>query len=348
MSAISYKCPNCGGDLQFEPETQQYKCEYCISSFTQEEMKKVNTEAKEESADQRETADVRDAVVYTCPSCGAEVVAEETTAATFCFYCQTPVVLKGRLEGEWMPEKVIPFKISRKQAEEQFLAYVKKKKFVPRAFYEQKQIEKLTGVYFPYWICTEEMEGSVRAKATKVRVWRDGDIEYTETSYYDVERSGNIEIRDLTRNALSKADRKLVESVQPFPMEECREFSMSYLSGFQAEKRDVERSGVQEEVNAEVKDYAGKLLRDSISGYATVAPEDTRLHKKWEKWEYVLLPVWTLTYQGKGDKEYYYAINGATGKVCGELPVDYKKMTLLFLAVALTVLLLCLMGGYFL
>lgn len=348
MSAISYKCPNCGGDLQFDPETQQYKCEYCISNFSQAELEKANPAVEEERAEERKAPDGSGAVVYTCPSCGAEIVTDETTAATFCFYCHNPVVLKGRLEGEWLPEKVIPFKISRKKAEEQFLAYVKKKKFIPHAFFNKKQIEKLSGVYFPYWVCTEDMEGTMKAKATKIRIWRGGDIEYTETRYYDVERSGDIQIRELTRNALSKADRKLVEGVQPFPMEECREFSMGYLSGFQAEKRDLERSDFQEEVCAQAKNYAEGMLKDSISGYNTVVPKDTRIHIRREQWDYVLLPVWTLTYQGKNDKVYYYAMNGVTGNVCGELPLDYKKVALLFLAVALPVLLLCLMGGYLL
>ncbi len=125
MSVISYKCPNCGGDLRFDPQSQKYKCEFCVSLFNQEELEDTNPQAKAGTA--QEGAEESHAMVYSCPSCGAEVVTDETTAATFCYYCHNPVVLKGRLEGEYLPEKVIPFQIDRESALKQFLDYVKKK-----------------------------------------------------------------------------------------------------------------------------------------------------------------------------------------------------------------------------
>ena len=33
MEVITYKCPNCGGDLTFDPASGKYKCEYCLSSL---------------------------------------------------------------------------------------------------------------------------------------------------------------------------------------------------------------------------------------------------------------------------------------------------------------------------
>ena len=370
MAAISYKCPNCGGDLRFDPESQQYKCEFCISQFSQGDLDKVNplkeevhenqteapenqTEAPENQAEvpnnhAEENEKQEEAVFYNCPSCGAEVITDETTAATFCYYCHNPVVLQGRLEGNYLPNRVIPFKISKKKAEETFLEYVKKKKFVPHAFFCKKQIEKLSGVYFPYWLSCQDMYGEMNASATNVRVWRVGDLEYTETKHYNVERAGNIHLEEMTRNALKKANRQLVEGVQPFPMKECKDFSMGYLSGFQAEKRDLERRDLEEEMHSEAKGYAKKLLRDTISGYATVNTKNTNIQSEQETWDYVLLPVWTVTYKGNDGKIYYYAMNGATGNVFGELPIDYKKVAMLFAAVALPIFILCLIGGYFL
>ena len=133
MEVITYKCPNCGGDLTFDPVSGKYKCEYCLSSFTQEEMEKANPKAaealhreNEDDAGRQETSDAQngtdtaqtqdetaqgEAVVYTCPNCGAEIVTDATTAATYCFYCHNPVVLSGRLSGEYMPDFVLPFKI---------------------------------------------------------------------------------------------------------------------------------------------------------------------------------------------------------------------------------------------
>ena len=85
---MSYKCPNCGGGLKFDPVSQKFKCEYCLASFTEDDMKRLEAE----EAKKRE--DDGSAAVYTCPSCGAEIVTDETTAATFCYYCHNPV--RGR------------------------------------------------------------------------------------------------------------------------------------------------------------------------------------------------------------------------------------------------------------
>ena len=90
MSAITYKCPNCDGGLVFDPESGTYACEYCLSKFTQEELMAASEEAVQEETPSGEEAESTEsqqsAVVYHCPSCGAEIITDETTAATFCIY----------------------------------------------------------------------------------------------------------------------------------------------------------------------------------------------------------------------------------------------------------------------
>ena len=311
MAVISYKCPNCGGELVFDPSAQNFKCEYCSSSFSQEELD-----------------------------------AMKPAAATICYYCHNPVVLSGRLSGELKPDRIIPFAIDKKQAEQRFLDFVHSKKFVPRALFQKNQIEKLSGVYFPYWVYECTMEGSMDAQGTNIRVWRSGDVEYTETKYYQVEREGTVEISNLTKNALTKVNRRLIESVFPYDLTQMKEFHMGFLSGFQAEKRDVEPESLRQQTEQEVKEYGRQLLRDTISGYSgvTVGSHQEKIQK--ETWSYVLLPLWTLTYKGKNGKFYYYSLNGQTGKIYGELPLDYKRVSLLAGAVALIVLIFFLIAGY--
>lgn len=265
MEVITYKCPNCGGDLTFDPASGKYKCEYCLSSFTQEEAEKANPKAAEalngedDAAGAQEASDAQkessteeteqgEAVVYTCPNCGAEIVTDATTAATYCFYCHNPVVLSGRLSGEYMPDFVLPFKISKEQAIEKFLSFARKKRFIPKDFFEKNQVQKMTGVYFPYWIYGGDFETDYMARGRKVRVWQTGDVEYKETSIYDVRREGEVRVDGLSRNALNKADRDLIECVQPYRLEEMQPFSMGYLSGFQAEKRDIEQAQIAPEL----------------------------------------------------------------------------------------------------
>lgn len=348
MAVISYKCPNCGGDLRFDPKTQRYKCEYCLSAFGEEELQSAKSREEEQHASAYDTESDGEALVYTCPSCGAEIMTDATTAATFCYYCHNPVVLQGRLSGDYLPDKVLPFKFDRKEAEERFLQYVHKKKFIPAAFFSKKQIEKLSGVYFPYWVCDYTMNGQMQAKATKIRVYRTGDMEYTETRFYDVARRGEMTFSGMSAGALAKEERRLAENVQPYRFSEMEDFHMGYLSGFLAERRDIERNVVQEAMLSDAKKYTGEALRDSIHGYNTVTSEQLSARVENEKWQYCLLPVWLVTYREKGGKVFYYAMNGQTGAVFGEFPVDYRKIMVLFAAIFIPVFLLLLAGGYWL
>lgn len=356
MSVISFKCPNCDGELIFDPATQKYKCEYCNSLFAQEELQALHpagtTSAGEDKAEdffaQANGAAAQEAVHYSCPSCGAEIITDATTAATFCYYCHNPVVLGGKLSGEFLPDKVIPFEVTREEAIKGFLDYVGKKKFVPKAFFEKRQIESMTGVYFPYWLYDVRLEGSAHAEAKNIRVWRVGDMEYTQTKFYALQREGDISLSNLPENALQKANAVLAKGVMPYRFDAMKKFHMGYLSGFLAERRDIERINVQNKMQSQMRESAEKLVRETISGYNTVNIKSFQVKPKKETWSYVLLPVWTITYKGRDGRIYYYSMNGQTGQVCGELPIDKAKLAAVSGIAAAAVLLLGLIGGFFL
>jgi len=354
MESIQYKCPSCGGDLKFDPSSGKYACEFCRSIFSQEEMDRQTKaeEAKDAGKDTKkpepETSEDFDAQVYTCPSCGAEIVTDGTTAATFCFYCHNPIVLKGRLDGAYKPDYVIPFKVSKEKAIGLFEDWIKKKKFVPKGFYSKDQIEKMTGVYFPYMLYRCNIAGNVKAQATRISTRIVGDMEYTDHDVYDVCREGNMEIKHVMRNALKKNDRVLAENILPFDSEEMKPFNMSYLSGFFAEKRDCGKEEFDSDVKQEVRDYAVARLKESVNVYSDlqITENNTRLEN--EKWEYALFPVWTLTYNDKkSGRIYYFSVNGQSGKTIGELPVDMGKLILNSILIALPVLVGLLAFFYF-
>lgn len=373
MNTITYKCPNCDGGLVFDPKTQKFKCGYCLSEFTQEELEGLaDTEEAEnaepagppktvkltEPAESVKSAEPADAsngdkpeasplVVYHCPSCGAEIVTDETTAATFCYYCHNPVVLSGRLEGLYKPDYIIPFETDRKKAEEIFKNWVKRKRYVPGDFYSPKQIERMEGIYYPYWLYSCKVDGWIDAEGIKRRTTRTGSIEYLETSRYQVERKGEMDVKNISRNALKRADRRLSENVLPFDMEKRRPFQAAYLSGFKAERRDMEKDEFRQGIEAEVRDFAANSLKNSISSYDSVNIKSHREEIVSSEWNYTLLPVWVLTYRDKkSDKIYYFAMNGQSGKICGVLPVDYGKLAGLFAVIFFPVLILLLIGGY--
>ena len=348
MAAISYKCPNCGGDLRFDPVTQKYKCEYCVSTFSQEEMDAANPQTQQSEEPVKERVDEQGAVVYSCPSCGAEIVTDATTAATFCYYCHNPVVLQGKLSGEYEPDLVIPFAVDKKEAVDSFLKYVRGKRFVPKDFFNKEQIEKISGVYFPFWTYSCKANGEWRGTGNRERVYWSGDYECKETKVYDIERSVRITFDNLTREALNKENKQLVEAVQPYRLEQAKKFYMSYLSGFIAEKRDIEKAELIAGLKQEVERHANQIMSSTVSDYTTVQPHTKNIQIRGEDWKYLLLPVWVLTYRGGDGKLYYYAMNGQTKKVCGVLPVDKGRVVLLFFSIFISIFLILLMGGYFL
>lgn len=349
MATVTYKCPNCGGGLIFDPSSGEFKCEYCMSGFTQDQLEEQDEKHEEKQDEKHEEQQETAALLYSCPSCGAEIVTDETTAATFCFYCHNPVVLSGKLEGQYHPDHVLPFAIDREAAVKMFTDWVKKKRYVPKAFFSKDQIEKLTGVYFPYWLYSCEVDGSIDAEGVKLRTWTTGNMQYTETQKFDVRRQGSMDVDHVTRNALKKADKQLVEGVLPFDMNALQPFSMSYLSGFVAEKRDMEKQEFAPQVEEEVKDFAASGLQSSISGYSSVSVRSKETNLKNPRWQYALMPVWTLTYRDKDqDTVYYFACNGQTGKICGKLPVDKGRLAGLFAGIFFPVLAALLIVGYML
>lgn len=353
MDLIQYKCPNCGGPLKFDPKSGMHTCEYCRSRFTEKEVEEktnIQKQAGDSAGPASVTSDasLEDSKVYTCPSCGATIVTDATTAATFCYYCHNPVVLSGRLSGEDKPDYVVPFKISREKALEIFEKWIERKKYVPKEFYSKKQIEKFTGVYFPYLLYTCNVAGRLEADGTKTRVYNEGSFECTEKSVYHVVRDGSMEVAHVLRNALKKANATLADGVLPFEFDgnDIKPFNMSYLSGFFAEKKDINSDELQGSMRQEVRDYAIEKLSSSVADYKDINVTEDNIDVSNEKWEYALMPVWTLTYNDNG-RIYYFSVNGQTGKTIGELPVDKGKLLRTFLLIFIPVMLALLALFYF-
>ncbi len=339
-TTVTYQCPNCSAGLSFDPEKQKFCCEFCLSEFTQQELMETATaRAAEEAASAAaeraaEASEVPDEEYcaqmgeYHCATCGADIVCDDTTAATACPYCHNPVILGGRLAGQMRPHKVIPFRFDKEGAKAKFREFTRKKWFVPKSFTEEAQVDRITGIYYPFWCTDADTTAAMTARATRVRSWRAGDYRYTETSKFHIYRKGYIHFEDIVTPAIREEDREMMNGILPYPSDSLQEFSMPYLSGFLAKKRNIEKEEVREAVRARMANYATQMLRDTIHGYSSVTPTAPRMLTNRIHWDYTLMPVWLLTYTRRG-KTYTYAMNGYTGKVYGQLPVSGKRLSIL-------------------
>ena len=333
MDAVQYKCLNCGGGLIFDANKQDFICEYCDSVFKEEDFFGKDEKLVTDKADNgNPDNEYENAVLYVCPSCGAEVVTDETTAATTCYYCSNPVVLSGKLSGELKPDMIVPFKIDKKGAIDKFKEMCEKKKFLPKDFISESHLEEIKGVYFPYWYIDCMTNGSLNAKSRHVRTWVVGDIKYTETTVKGHFRQGEMQIMNMPEAALKSKDKDIMKYVCPFNNSDLVPFSMSYLSGYFAERRNIDYKEIENEVDSKIKLFSTDKLKSSINE-VNVSVTDSMINVGEKNWRYNLLPVWVLNYKHK-DKNYIYALNGQTGKVYGELPVCSKKLGALFAGVA--------------
>lgn len=346
-STVTYKCPNCDAGLIFDPEKGKFVCEFCISDFTEDELRERGSLDRADEIE-REQAEFREHIKeYCCPSCGAEVITDENTVAGTCFYCHNPIVLSDKVSGNLKPTKIIPFAFDKEEAKARFLRFAKKKMFVPKTYAAPENAENISGVYYPFWVTDADTEADFDARGTKVRTWRMGNYRYTETSHYNIMRSGDIHFEDITTSAISEEDKAMLEGILPYPTDSHIDFSMPYLQGFVAKKRNIERESLSSEVRERMHGYASRLLKDTVSGYHSVSDEVTGIRISSSHWEYTLMPVWILNYKHKG-KNYTYAMNGHTGKVYGELPVSFHKLGILFGSLLSSIALICTLIGYFL
>ncbi len=324
---ILYRCPNCGGEIEFDTQAQKLICPYCDSEFEAEDLKQheeflnkqENTawEAYEEHTD-------NGLLEYVCNNCGGAVICDPTTAATTCPYCDSPVVISQKVSGNLCPDYVIPFQYNKEQAKKAMQKHFKGKLLLPKDFKNGHKLEEIRGVYVPFWLFDCEADASVQFKATRVSTWSDRRYRYTKTSYYKLLRSGSLQFDKVPVDGSKRMNDTYMEAIEPFDYAKLIPFEPGYLAGFVADRYDVDAKAAIPRANQRIKNSTVEQLKGTVHGYATCITEDTRINYQKQNTHYALLPVWMLhtTYNGK---KYVFAMNGQTEKFIGELPMSIGK-----------------------
>ena len=340
-----YKCPCCGGAIAFDSTLQKMKCPYCDTEFEMETLKGYDAELQGEQADNMEwettagsdwqEGEADGLRVYSCRSCGGEIVGDANTAATSCPYCGNPVVMMGQFAGALRPDLVIPFKLDKKAAKAGLMKHLSGKRLLPKIFKDQNHIDEIKGIYVPFWLFDTDVDAQVRYRATTVRTWSDSDYNYTETGHYMVHRGGSVGFAHVPVDGSSKMADDLMESIEPYDFSEAVDFQTAYLAGYLADKYDVSAEESIDRANQRVKRSTEESFAGTVQGYATVIPENSSVQFHGGKARYALYPVWLLNTTWNGNK-YTFAMNGQTGKFVGDLPVDKAaaaRWTLLLAAI---------------
>ena len=331
MSTIDYKCPCCGGPLAFSGASGKLECASCGNSFEPDAIEAMNTaENGEELQFERPSegfgaGDAAQMQGYVCKNCGAELMTEDTVTATECPYCGSPIVLTDRLEGGVKPEKVIPFKVTKEQAQKQFEEYFKGKRLLPNVFLNSRnRIAEMRRLYVPYWLFGCDVQADVMYDAEKKSTERKGDWEITRTEHYLVRRGGSMGFDDIPVDGSEKLDNRITESLEPYDLAEAVPFQPAVLAGAAADCADVDADACEHRARERVETSVSRAMRDTVTGYTTVSERSRSIRSENGGVTPVLMPVWLITTQ-KEDKTYTFAINGQNGKLTCDVPADKKK-----------------------
>lgn len=335
-----FKCPCCDGAIAFDAVSQNLKCPYCGTEFDVETLSGYNNDVSNDGTDSMEweeaetqewtEGDSEGLRVYVCKSCGGEIVADEQQAATSCPYCDNPVVFNGQLSGVLKPDLVVPFKLDKKMAIETLKKHYEGKILLPKAFKTQNHLEEIKGIYVPFWIYDTDTDAHMRYRATRTRFWSDSRYNYTETSYYSVTRGGTLGFKDVPVDGSSKIDNVMMESLEPFNLSAAVDFETAYLAGYLADKYDVDSETCSGRANQRIKRSTEEEFRKTVVGYNTVSEVSSGVQFRNGRSRYALLPIWLLTTKWNGNT-YHFAINGQTGKLAGDLPMDKSIFTKWFI-----------------
>lgn len=346
---IEYKCPKCGGIVEFDSSLQQMKCPYCDSVFSVDAFSENESVLENINTDDFEYDDSGNAWearedgygLYHCDTCGAEIIADETTASMHCPYCDNPIILTGRLAGELKPDLIIPFKLDKSAAKSALATHLKGKKLLPKVFTSQNHLDEVKGIYVPFWLFDTDADVSASYEMKKTRIWSDSRNQYTETSIFQAERSGSMSFSNVPVDGSVKMDNALMESLEAYDCSEAVAFKTAYLSGYFANRYDVPAEECKKRAKERVFESACTALDATVTGYDSVRKTRGNANLSQTSVRYALFPVWILNTTWH-DTKYTFAMNGQTGKFVGNLPIDkmlYLKYRLLYA--------LCFGGGIF-
>lgn len=330
--SVSEKCITCNAPLKYNSKEDIFKCEYCGNKFTIDDLekhkKKVSEIRKKEEKKKNKKINVD---AYHCENCGANIILGENTASTSCVYCKSTAIIKERLEGLYAPTRMITFKYSKEDAINSFKKLCNGRKLMPNDFDNINNIQEMEGLYVPFRLYNCENNVNLHAVCSNTTSWTDSKYINTKTDYYNVTTTGTLVFTNVPNDAASRFDDNVMHSIEPFDYEEFKDFNMSYLSGYISEKYDVLENDAYEITKKRIDNDSKNYLLNKISGYSTKSISSYNSDILLLNNEYVLLPVWVLNIKYK-NKIYRFAMNGQSGKMVGEIPVDTKKLWILILS----------------
>ena len=338
-----FRCPCCGASLTYDGMAKSLHCASCENDFSPETLEQLDETDRDTSARSSydwshyeprtfSAAESEGLCTYSCPNCAAEITGSTSMGATVCPYCGGAAVVEKQFDGGFRPDYVVPFRLDKQAAMACFEKAAAAAPFLPDEFKDRRKVEKMSGVYVPFWMFDCTCNAAVNFRAKRVTMWSDRNYDYVKTDYYRLFRKGHMAFTGVPVDASRKADDAYMDSLEPYDCSEAVDFNTAYLAGYFADKYDVSADDCRPRADERIEKSTKDALCAMTGGYAGVSEENASVSFSDGKIRYGLLPVWMLHLQYNG-VSYAYAINGQTGKVVGSYPVCKRKRNRFFAGV---------------
>ena len=340
--AATYQCPNCNGVLAYNASTGLLECAFCDGSFSEGEVERaipIGTGAAAGETEHVTTvegflehapweaagANAANAIGYSCPACGAGVVADQSAVTAECPYCGNNMLVSGIATTANIPQKVLPFSITRDEAKARMCEHFRRKWYLSRKF--RAQLEHIQGVYVPYHLYDLRVSGwGDYIGEQKKSTGSGGSI---TTGHIALHRAGYADIFMLPVDGSSKMPDGHMDAIAPFDFSKMRNFSASYVAGFLAEVPDESIEACLPRADARARDSFVEQLEANANKARNDNSVDTiASHTDVEVVNVTTcaLPVW-LMHCSWENNQMLFAVNGESGECVGDLPIDKVRRT---------------------
>ena len=340
---VSYQCPSCGANMSYDPIRSALYCSYCETTVDVEKI--ASTE--EFDFDAGLANDITwnsEKVIFHCEYCGADNIKDKNDLSSKCPFCGSDsVITLDELPGI-KPHRVIPFKISSKEAYEKFRHKLKKSFFIPKDLKKNFKETSINGIFLPAWTYDAQSfsvyEGVLGKHYTTTVGTGKNRTTITNTRYFSVSGKRREVYDDILVTSGKALRDEQVEGIFPYNTNNSVVYDEAYLAGYNAEHYTVNLKegwgAAKKKADADIRRKILNSYNYDVVRYLNVNSSYTEI-----KYKYVLLPIW-VSYYKYHNKTYYFLVNGETGKVGGKSPVSGIKVALLILLILMvaTVLLL--------
>lgn len=300
-----YKCPSCNGALRFDTHAKALCCIWCGNSFDVSDLDTMQVRLTQQG--------------YVCPECGAQLTTEEFVAATTCPYCGNNEIAPHRFEGQFEPDMLIPFSVTKRQAVQSYEEHVASRRYLPNDYTNEAHVVSVEGAYVPFWLHS----GIVSFDFTYMGIYKKDKCNY-ESKH---RRVGTYEFARVPADGSDRMRDDVMDSIEPYDYTALVPYEPGYLPGFMAERHTVTADEVNQRVNRRVANSACSAAMKTLDPiYDTRYPDYDQYHATVARTriEQALFPVWLIVVAYRGEK-YVVGVNGQTGKVAANLPIDAGK-----------------------